>query len=186
VTGALEAPVPDPIGDPTAYQQHLLSLLGVDDPAQVQGSTPAVMQSLIEGAGSELTSRPQATEWSALECLAHITDAELVMSGRYRFVLSQDTPPLIGYDQDLWVQRLHGSGDDPLRLLALFRALRSENVALYQASSPQDRERIGMHAERGPESFDLAFRMIAGHDRFHIAQAQRALSSVRGQRWGQS
>jgi hypothetical protein len=69
-----------------------------------------------------------------------------------------------------------------LRLLALFRALRSENVALYQTSSPQDRERIGMHAERGPESFDLAFRMIAGHDRFHIAQAKRALSRVRGQR----
>jgi DinB superfamily len=178
--GALAATVPDPIGDPAAYQKHLLSLLGDDDPAQVQSSTPAAMRALIEGAGSELTSRQQPTEWSALECMAHITDAELVMSGRYRFVLAQDMPPLIGYDQDLWVQRLHGSNDDPGLLLELFQTLRSQNVALYRASSQQDRERIGMHAERGPESFDLAFRMIAGHDRFHIAQAQRALSSVRG------
>jgi hypothetical protein len=37
---------------------------------------------------------------------------------------------------------------------------------------------VGLHAERGPESFDLLFRMIAGHDRFHLAQARRALDVV--------
>jgi hypothetical protein len=180
MSDALEAPVPDPIGDPIAYQQHLLSLLGTDDPAEVQASTPAAFRGLIDEGGPDLASRPQATEWSALQCMGHISDAELVMSGRYRFVLSQEKPPLIGYDQDLWVGRLHGPDDDPSRLLDMFEALRSENVALYNAASPADRERIGMHAERGPESFDLAFRMIAGHDRFHIAQARRALASVRG------
>jgi hypothetical protein len=36
-----------------------------------------------------------------------------------------------------------------------------------------------MHQERGPESYDLAFRMIAGHDRLHVAQAERALAEVR-------
>jgi hypothetical protein len=35
-----------------------------------------------------------------------------------------------------------------------------------------------MHAERGPESLDLSFRLIAGHDRFHLGQAHRALDSV--------
>ena len=178
---ALEtAPVPDPVGDPTGYQQHLLSLLADDDPAQVQAATPATLRRLVDDAGTGLTTRPEAAEWSALECVAHITDAELVMSTRYRFVLAHEVPPLIGYDQDLWVQRLHDPGEDPSRLLDLFQTLRSENVALYRASSPVDRERIGMHAERGPESFDLAFRMIAGHDRFHVAQAERALASVKG------
>jgi hypothetical protein len=36
-----------------------------------------------------------------------------------------------------------------------------------------------MHAERGPESVDLTFRLMAGHDRFHLAQARRALDAVR-------
>jgi hypothetical protein len=36
-----------------------------------------------------------------------------------------------------------------------------------------------VHSERGNESFDLLFRMIAGHDRFHLAQARRALDAVR-------
>jgi hypothetical protein len=37
---------------------------------------------------------------------------------------------------------------------------------------------VGIHAERGRESFDLLFRMLAGHDRFHLAQARRALDAV--------
>ena len=36
-----------------------------------------------------------------------------------------------------------------------------------------------MHAERGPESFDLTFRMLAGHDRLHLGQARGALEQVR-------
>jgi hypothetical protein len=35
-----------------------------------------------------------------------------------------------------------------------------------------------VHAERGPESYELTFRLIAGHDRFHLAQARRALAAV--------
>jgi len=33
-----------------------------------------------------------------------------------------------------------------------------------------------VHAERGPESYGLLFTMITGHDRFHLAQAERALA----------
>jgi DinB family protein len=170
---------PDPIDDPKAYQKYLLGLLGPDDPASVQEQTAAALRSLVEHASLDLRTRPEPTEWSVLQCLAHIVDAEIVMSGRFRFVLAQDEPPLVGYDQDLWVDTLHVD-DDPEDLLRVFEALRPANVVLWRAASAEQRARVGMHAERGPESFDLAFRMIAGHDRFHVAQAERALASVRG------
>ena len=172
--------VPDPIGNPSGYQKHLLSLLGNDDPASVQAATPAILRHLTERAGSYLRQRPEPSEWSVFECIAHITDAEMVMTGRYRFVLAQEEPPLIGYDQDLWVDKLHGAYDDPSEMVGLFEVLRAANVALWSRTSDADRARVGMHAERGPESFDLAFRMIAGHDRFHVGQAERSLESVRG------
>ena len=146
---------PDPIDDPKAYQSHLLALLGPDDPAAVQERTASRLRAIVDRAGPDLRPRPEPSEWSVLQCLAHIVDAEIVMSGRYRFVLAQDEPPLVGYDQDLWVDTLHVEDD------------------------PEDLLRVGMHAERGPESFDLAFRMLAGHDRFHVAQAERALAAVR-------
>jgi hypothetical protein len=170
---------PDPIVDPKAYQSYLLALLGPDDPAAVQERTAATLRALVDRAGPDLRTRPEPSEWSVLQCLAHIVDAEIVMSGRYRFVLAQDEPPLIGYDQDMWVDRLHGD-DDPTELLRVFETLRPANVSLWRAATAEQRARVGIHAERGPESFDLAFRMLAGHDRFHVAQAERALATVRG------
>ena len=169
---------PDPIEDPKAYQTYLLALLGPDDPAAVQERTAPTLRALVDRAGPDLRTRPEPSEWSVLQCLAHIVDAEIVMSGRFRFVLAQDDPPLIGYNQDRWVDALHVE-DDPEDLLRLFEALRPANVALWRAATVEQRARVGMHTERGPESFDLAFRMIAGHDRFHVAQAERALATLR-------
>jgi hypothetical protein len=178
----MEERSPDPVQEPQAYQQLLLSLLGDDDPVEVQAATPAALRRLVEDAGDDLWIRPEPAEWSVLGGIAHITDAELVMAGRYRFVLAHDAPPLIGYDQDLWVERLHGGNDDPEPLLALFEALRSANLELWRRTPDESRARIGVHGERGPESYDLSFKMLAGHDRFHIGQAERAMAQVRASR----
>lgn len=171
---------PDPVTSPRAYQQHLLDQLGNDDPAEVQGETPAYLRSLADEAGSDLRVVPEPGEWSVFGCIAHIADAELVMSGRYRWVLAHDQPPIIGYDQDLWVDRIHLADEPVDDLFALFEPLRKANLDLWRRSGPEDRERVGIHSERGPESYDLSFRMLAGHDRFHLIQARRALAVVRG------
>ncbi len=171
---------PDPISDPKGYQDHLIGLLGDDDPAAVQASTPPMLRAQVQDAGTDLRIRPEPNEWSVMGCIAHMLDAEIAMSARYRFVLAQDEPPLIGYDQDLWVDRLHGDDEDVESILDLFDALRLANVTLWQRTPTELRQRVGMHQERGPESYDLSFRMLAGHDRFHMAQANRALWAVRG------
>ncbi len=171
---------PDPIADPAGYQQHLLGLLGGDDPGDVQSQTPASVRALLEIAGADVSVPPEPTEWSVVQCIAHITDAEIVVSGRYRWILSHDRPPLMGYDQDRWVDELHRPPGSPEELLALFEPLRAANVALWYRTPDDRKDRVGIHAERGPESYDLTFRLIAGHDRFHLAQAERALGAVRG------
>jgi hypothetical protein len=173
-------PSPDPIADPQGYQEHLLGLLGEDDPAEVQSGTSDSFRALVEVAAADAATNPDPTEWSALQCLAHLTDAELVVSGRYRWILAHDEPPLLGYDQDLWVDGLHRPPEPPDALLAVFEPLRAANIDLWRRTPQDRRARVGMHAERGPESFELTFRLAAGHDRFHLAQAERALAAVRG------
>ena len=170
---------PDPVADPQGYQQALLSFLGDDDPAVAQAQTPAALCDIVAQAGDDLRTRPAAREWSALEAMAHIVQAEMVYSGRYRWIVAHDAPPLIGYDQDLWVDRLHANQDDPEVLLGVFEALRRSNLDLWSRSTGEERASVGMHDERGPESFDLSFRLIAGHDRLHGGQARRAFEAVR-------
>ena len=171
---------PDPITEPKRYQEHLLGLLGDDDPAEVQAATPGLIRAILEQAGADARTRPSADEWSVLECVAHIVDAEIVYSGRYRWILAHDEPELIGYDQDRWIAYLHDPLEEPEELLAIFEPLRHANLALWRRTPAASRDRVGLHRERGRESYDLSFRLIAGHDRFHLEQARRALAEVRG------
>jgi hypothetical protein len=170
---------PDPVREAKAYQDSLLAALGDDDPAVAQAGTGDRIRRLITHAGPDLRTRPAPREWSVVECVGHVVDAEIVMSGRYRWILTHDRPELIGYDQDLWVDGLHHGEADPAELLTVFEPLRAANLALWRRSTADERARVGLHRERGAERYDLLFRMIAGHDRAHLDQADRALAAVR-------
>ncbi|HEY7738097.1 MAG TPA: DinB family protein [Candidatus Limnocylindria bacterium] len=180
LTPVMPAASPDPVREAKAYQDLLVGLVGDDDPAEIQAGTPARIRALIAEAGADLRTRPAPAEWSVLHCVAHILDAELVASGRYRWILAHDTPDLVGYDQDLWNNRLHDPVEDPGELLAFFEPMRTANLALWRRTPEADRDRVGIHRERGPESYGLTFILIAGHDRLHLDQAERALAAVRG------
>jgi uncharacterized damage-inducible protein DinB len=168
----------DPVTEAKAYRAALLGLLGNRDPAEVQEELPDQAQELVREAGTHLLTRPAPGEWSVQELLGHLVDAEMASSARYRWILAHDEPPLIGYDQDLWVQRLGHQDDDPEEMLSLLRALKRANLRMWARTSAAERARIGMHAERGPESLDLTFRLVAGHGLFHLGQMRRTLAEV--------
>jgi DinB superfamily len=164
---------------PDAYRQSLLAALGDDDPADVLALGPDTFRALLDEAGALLHIRPEPGEWSVGECLAHLADGEVILSGRYRWILAEDEPDIVGYDQALWVSELDQNTEDPASLLAVFTALRRWNLELWSRRPEEDRERFGIHRERGPESYGLTFRLGAGHDRVHFEQARRTLEAVR-------
>jgi DinB superfamily len=170
----------DPVAEPDAYRREILSWLGEDDPAAVQAATTAALRAMVRDAGDQLRVRPEPQEWSVIECVGHLVDAELVVATRVRWILAEDEPDIVGYDQDRWVNTLRHRDADPDELIAFFDAVRSANLRLWTATPVEARERFGRHRERGPESYEMTVRLAAGHDRFHLAQAERALAAVRG------
>jgi hypothetical protein len=178
VSACEAAAAPDPVAQPSEYRDLLLSLVGADDPASVQRATIEDLRDLVFRAGPQLRTPPAQGEWSMIELLGHFADAELVVAGRYRWIVAHDAPELMPYDQDLWVDRLQHREAGPEELLALFTALRQANLILWERVPVEERTRHGVHGERGPESFEVTFRMLAGHDRFHLEQARRTLAAV--------
>jgi len=174
------AQVIDPVAEPDAYRREILSWLGDDDPAAVQAATTTTLRAIVRDAGDQLRVRPEPREWSVIECVGHLVDAELVVATRVRWILAEDEPDIVGYDQDRWVDTLRHRDADPEELIAFFDAVRSSNLRLWAATPVAARERFGRHRERGPESYEMTVRLAAGHDRFHLAQAERALAAVRG------
>jgi hypothetical protein len=161
-----------------AYQQMLLARVGDQDPVLVQSRTPDLVRQLVSDAGRQVRTQPAPEEFSVAQLVGHLVDAELVSSTRYRWILAEDRPDRPGYEQDDWV-RVSAYGDaDPALLVEVFSALRKLNLDLWQRTPPSDRDREGEHSERGPESYEITFRLIAGHDLVHLDQGRQTLEAL--------
>jgi hypothetical protein len=157
-----------------AYIQALLDLLGTDDPIDILTATPETLQrELITFPPGKLRTPEAPGKWSAFTIFAHLADTELVSSFRLRMILAHDKPDLTAYDQDLWATRLHYDRTTAEENLARFTALRRANIHLFAGATAEERQRVGIHGERGEESVDRLCRLVAGHDRAHLRQLAR-------------
>ncbi len=169
----------DAVTQAPAYIAALLDALGSRDPLDVLRGTPDALRRGIAGVPAALIRVPEAPgKWSMGQMLQHLADSELVGSFRFRMVLSHDRPPLAGYDQDLWAAGLRYDEADPEQSIADFTSLRRANVRLFERATPEQRARIGIHAERGEESLAHMMRLYAGHDVVHLRQLARIRTAV--------
>jgi hypothetical protein len=169
--------VADPVSDPQGYQRELLAMVGGRDPIEVLAATPAAVRAQTSGVSRELLGRrPEPNEWSAAEVVGHLCDSEIACAFRLRAILAQDTPRLIGWDQDAWATLARPPFAE---LLAAFTALRAANVALIRHTPETRRDRVGLHEERGRISFRLLTELMAGHDRAHLEQLEQTLVALR-------
>ena len=136
-------------------------------------TTPARWSALCETLPADLLRRkPRAGEWSALECLLHLLDAEkFVFPARARaFLAGVDFP---NYDPD--VQGTRDTGQPPAALAAEFAALRAASLELAAGLSPADLPRPARHPMLGPVTLEQLLQEWAGHDLMHTVQAEQAL-----------
>jgi DinB family protein len=110
--------------------------------------------------------------------LRHLADSDIVWGWRMRMVLAHLRPTLTGYDQDLWADRLKYAEADAEQSLREFAVLREGNLRLLTGASPEDLERVGVHAERGEESVAHMMKLYAGHDLLHLQQIERIRKSL--------
>jgi uncharacterized damage-inducible protein DinB len=156
------------------YVSAVLNLLGDTDPFSVLRETATALDHTLQALSADQARQPEAEgKWSVRDVLQHLADAELVWGYRVRRVLAEDRPALVGYDQDLWVRRLHYERADPARALEQFRVLRQSNLALVEGASDADLQRTGVHAERGEQTLQAMIRLSAGHDLVHLRQVER-------------
>ena len=170
---------PDPVTQVDAYLASLRAALGSRDPFDVLRTTPSELRVAIDGLSPESLNTPEAAgKWSVRDVVQHLADSELVGGYRFRMILAHDRPTLSGYDQDLWASRLRYAEVDVRTALEDFTRLRQSNLRLLERTSPAERERVGIHTERGEESIAQLIPTYAGHDIVHLRQIARILRAV--------
>jgi len=166
-------------GQATAYVSAILELLGDREPLTVLREMPSSLSRAISGLSPKQLRTPERPgKWSIAQVLQHLADSEIVLGWRYRLIIAQDRPPLTGYDQDLWADRLHYEQANPLEALELFGVLRRANLRVLERLTPADLLRVGLHTERGEESIGHLLKLGAGHDLLHLRQIDRIHQAV--------
>ncbi|MGH2479797.1 MAG: DinB family protein [Ktedonobacteraceae bacterium] len=139
----------------------------------VLSTTPERWQRLVSTLPSDLLTRPPvAGEWSALDCLQHVLDAErLNFPVRFRAFLA-------GQDFDAFdPNQPHADHDaqTPEQLVAAFALARQESLALLSQTKENDLGRTAQHPQFGTVTLAEMLHTWAAHDLMHTVQAERAL-----------
>jgi len=162
-----------------AYTSAVVDLLGDDEPLDVLKRTPAALTKAIAGlTPRQLAKREAPDKWSIKHVLRHLADSEIVWAWRLRLVLAEDRPPITGYDQDLWAERLEYESTNVKESLAEFGVVRKSNLRLLTRASAADLARVGVHSQRGEESVERMLDLYAGHDLLHLRQIKRIRESL--------
>ena len=162
---------------PAEYKARILSFVEGKDPVEVQRQTSALLAQLINGvAESKLHQRPDPSRWSVAELLAHLADAEIGCSWRYRQMIEHNGCPLSPYDQELWNALGDYASQRPSDSLQLFRQLRENNLRMLDRLTGEQWDRYGLHAERGKMTVRDLVQQIAGHDLNHLEQIKRIVA----------
>jgi hypothetical protein len=173
----------NPAGDAAAaapaYVQALLAVLGDRDPLEVMAEQVAWIARRTAGLDETVLRRPEAPgKWSAIEVIQHLADSDVVAAWRTRQILTVDRPAIQGYDQDAWARALDYVHVPVEVAMGQLRGIRTANLRVWRSLTRDQRARVGLHAERGPESLDLLLRLMGGHDLVHRRQIDRALAAA--------
>ena len=164
------------VSNPQAYRDNLFRLLGDRDPLDVLAETAPLLADIVrKHPATALHARPGIGQWTANEVIGHLVDGEWVYGYRARLILCEEDPAILGTNQDQWVTRQRHNDREPSELVETFAVLRECNLAWWKRMSPADLSRTGRHNERGVESLDVMWRMLAGHDLSHLNQITRSV-----------
>jgi hypothetical protein len=164
------------------YIARITGLVGSSDPVAIIEATPAKIAEAVKGlSGSAIDYKPSPEKWSIRQQVAHLVDAEMVMSTRMRWAAAQPGKGIVAFDQDLWAAT--GKYDrTPFELsLATFTAARRWTVEFLRNLTPAERDGYVQHEERGKETIQRLMTMMAGHDLNHLKQIAELAMAAKSQ-----
>jgi hypothetical protein len=123
--------------------------------------------------------RPKAGEWSAHEVVCHCADSETNAAGRIRYLLVEQDPLIIGYDQEAWAKALDYHAHPLDVALATVDAVRGHTAALLRRVAAEDWQRVGRHTESGRYGAEDWLKIYAEHLEIHSRQIEANVAAWR-------
>jgi hypothetical protein len=140
-------------------------------------ATPDTLTGLLAGVTQEQARKARGGDenWSVIEVLCHLRDAEEFSLQRVTRMRDHDNPEILSYDQEKLAVERNYAAQDLRSALAGFIALRRQHIAILEGLSPAGWERTGNHLEIGVITISAHTQHNVCHDAIHCAQIARQL-----------
>jgi uncharacterized damage-inducible protein DinB len=131
---------------------------------------PARLAAALSGLGDAQLETPYRDGgWTAKQVAHHLADAHLNGFARFKLALTEDTPAIKTYEEDLWAETADGRGAPAELSLQLLAGLHSRWTILLESLAEADFGRAFSHPQRGVMSIDKAIQLYAWHSLHHTA-----------------
>lgn len=150
----------------------------------VYRSTPATLRALVRGLPDEVIRAGSAQpgtigsaeeEWSIVEVVCHLRDAEERVIERIHRMRDENRPLLAAYDQAQLAREANYRHQSLIRALGAFERLRREQIALLEGLDDAGWQRVGLHEETGEITIEQLAAHTAAHDAMHLGQIARRI-----------
>ncbi|MEM6280709.1 MAG: DinB family protein [Chloroflexota bacterium] len=139
---------------------------------------PGAFADLVNGLTDEqLTARALDGEWTIAQNIHHVADSHINSYVRLKLILTEERPPLKGYDQEAWAKLVDGDTPNIEVSLNLLRSLHTRWVAIFESLTEEQWQRVGIHSEIGELTPDDLVKIYADHCDAHIDQVTRTLAA---------
>jgi hypothetical protein len=141
-------------------------------------ATPETLTGLLAGISEAQarSARGGDENWSVVEVICHLRDAEEISLQRMQAMRDQENPTITGYDQEALARERNYHNADLRSALAGFMAFRERYVTALSALKPEEWQRPGQHNEIGQITILAHTIHHANHDAIHCAQIARQLA----------
>ena len=135
-------------------------------------ATPDILAELLAGLQAKPGGLPPVPpgEWSPVEIICHLRDAEERALERMRLMRDKKNAVIEGYDQAAWAVERNYKGDDMWKALDQFQTLRRVHVDELTKLPIEDWQKGGEHAEFGHITILGQTTHSVSHDAVHLRQ----------------
>ena len=107
--------------------------------------------------------------WTARQVVHHLADSHLNAYTRIKLALTEDTPAIKTYEEQIWAELPDGKSADPNISFAILDGVHRRLTIVLESLSPDQFARPAQHPSWGPINVDWLLQMYAWHCRHHLA-----------------
>lgn len=117
--------------------------------------------------------------WTARQVVHHLADSHLNAYIRIKLALTEQTPAVKTYEEQLWAEMPDGKSADPALSLGILDGVHQRLTILLNSLSSEHFGRTATHPQWGEMTVDFLLQLYAWHCRHHVAHVRLSAEAAK-------